>query len=325
VPLTSSRCGVTLRTPSNSRSTLASCAVRMSDEVSEAIAARRPVVALESTIIAHGLPRPDNVRVAREIEAAVRDRGAVPATIAVLGGEVHVGLDDEALERIGGGADVAKCSVRDLPVVCARRADGATTVAATAHLAIRAGIAVFATGGIGGVHRDAAASFDESADLVALARTPVCLVCAGVKSILDAGATLERLETLGVTVAGYGTDRLAGFYLTDSGHDVPWRVESAADVAAIMRARSEVAAPGAVVIANPLPVDQQLDPALHDRVLGEALVAAADQGVHGKAITPFLLERLHRETQGESLRVNIALVTRNAALAGEIAVAAAAA
>jgi pseudouridylate synthase len=303
---------------------VASPSVRLSQEVSEAIAGGRPVVALESTIIAHGLPRPDNVRVAHEIEAAVRDRGAVPATIAVLDGEVRIGLDDEALERIAAGTGVAKCAVRDLPVVCARGTDGATTVAATAHVAAHAGIAVFATGGIGGVHRAAATTFDESADLVALARTPVCVVCAGVKSILDAGATLERLETLGVTVAGYRTDRLAGFYLTDSGHDVPWRVESAAEVAAIMRARGEVGARGAVLIANPLPADEQLDPALHDRVLDEALAAAAGQGVHGKAITPFLLERLHRETHGDSLRANIALVTRNAALAGEIAVAAAA-
>ena len=299
--------------------------MRVADEVREAIEGRRAVVALESTIIAHGLPRPDNLRVARELEAVVRASGAVPATIAVLGGEVRIGLGEPELERIGGDADVAKCSVRDLPVVCARGGDGATTVAATAHLAERAGIGVFATGGIGGVHRDAAASFDESADLVALAQTPICVVCAGVKSILDAGATLERLETLGVTVLGYRTDRLAGFYLTDSGHDLPWRVESAAEVAAIMRARVEVASPGAVLVTNPLPVDEQLDPVLHDRVLEEALAAAASEGVHGKAITPFLLDRLNQATQGDSLRANIALVTRNAALAGEIAVAAAAA
>jgi pseudouridylate synthase len=289
------------------------------------MAAGRAVVALESTIIAHGLPRPDNLRVAREIEDAVRASGAVPATIAVLGGEVRVGLGDDELERIGGSDDVAKCSVRDLPVVCARGGDGATTVAATAHLAARAGIAVFATGGIGGVHRDAAASFDESADLVELGRTPICVVCAGVKSILDAGATLERLETLGVTVVGYRSDRLAGFYLADSGLPVPWRADSPAEVAAIMRARAEVGAPGGVLVANPLPAGEQLDPALHDRVLGEALAAAAAQGVRGKAITPFLLDRLNQETKGESLRANIALVTHNAALAGEIAVAAAAA
>ena len=299
--------------------------MQVSDEVQAAIEGGEAVVALESTIIAHGLPAPDNLRVAGEIEAAVRAAGAVPATIAVLGGEVHIGLDDAGLERIGAGGDVAKCSVRDLPVVCARGGDGATTVAATAHLAHRAEIGVFATGGIGGVHRDAAASFDESADLVALAQTPICVVCAGVKSILDAGATLERLETLGVTVLGYRTDRLAGFYLADSGEPVPWRVESAAEIAAIMRARADVGAPGGVLVANPLPVDKQLDPALHDRVLDEALAAAADEGVRGKAITPFLLDRLNRATGGDSLRANITLVTRNARLAGEIAVAAAAA
>jgi pseudouridylate synthase len=299
--------------------------VRLSDEVGAAIAEGQAVVALESTIIAHGLPQPDNLRVAREIEAAVRDAGAVPATIAVLGGEVRIGLGDAELERIGGGDDVAKCSVRDLPVVCARGGDGATTVAATAHLAARAGIGVFATGGIGGVHRDAAASFDESADLVELSRTPICVVCAGVKSILDAGATLERLETLGVTVLGYRTDRLAGFYLSDAGHDVPWRVESPDEIAAIMRAREDVGAPGGVLVTNPLPPEQQLDPALHDRVLSEALAAAAAQGIRGKAITPFLLDRLRAATEGDSLRANIALVLRNAALAGEIAVAAAAA
>jgi pseudouridylate synthase len=299
--------------------------VRVSDEVGEAIASGRAVVALESTIIAHGLPHPDNLRVAGEIEEAVRSAGAVPATIAVLGGEVHVGLDEAALERIGAGEDVAKCSVRDLPVVCARGGDGATTVAATAHLAVRAGIGVFATGGIGGVHRDAAQTFDESADLVALGRLAICIVCAGVKSILDVGATLERLETLGVTVLGYRTDRLAGFYLADSGHPVPWRVESAGEVAAVLRAREDVGAPGAVLVANPLPLGEQLDPAVHQRVLDEALAAGADAGIHGKAITPFLLERLRRDTEGESLRANVRLVLHNAALAGEIAVAAAAA
>ena len=295
----------------------------MADEVAAAIAEGRPVVALESTIVAHGLPRPDNVEVARQCEAVVRKAGAIPATIAVVGGEVRVGLDETTLERIGSSDGVAKCSVRDLPVVCARGGDGATTVAATAHLAARAGIGVFATGGIGGVHRDAASSFDESADLVELSRAPICVVSAGVKSILDAGATLERLETLGVTVLGYRTDRLAGFYLSDSGHPVPWRADSPQEVAAVMRARGELDAPGGILVANPLPVDQQLDPALHDRVLGEALRSASEQGVHGKAITPFLLDRLNRGTGGESLRANVALVTRNAALAGEIAVAAA--
>jgi pseudouridylate synthase len=304
---------------------LASSAVRVSDEVGEALAAGRPVVALESTIIAHGLPHPDNLRVAGEIEDAVRGAGAVPATIAMLGGEVRVGLDGEALQRIGAGEDVAKCSVRDLPVVCARGGDGATTVAATAHLAVRAGIGVFATGGIGGVHRGAAQTFDESADLVALGHLPICIVCAGVKSILDVGATLERLETLGVTVLGYRTDRLAGFYLSDSGHPVPWRVESPGEIAAIMRARADVGSPGAILVANPLAPGDQLDPELHQRVLDEALAAGADEGIHGKAITPYLLDRLRRDTEGESLRANVTLVLHNAALAGEIAAAAAAA
>jgi pseudouridylate synthase len=304
---------------------LASPAVRVSDEVREALAAGRPVVALESTIIAHGLPHPDNLRVAGEIEDAVRGAGAVPATIAVLGGEVRIGLDGEALQRIGAGEDVAKCSVRDLPVVCARGGDGATTVAATAHLAVRAGIGVFATGGIGGVHRGAAHTFDESADLVALSHLPICIVCAGVKSILDVGATLERLETLGVTLLGYRTDRLAGFYLSDSGHPVPWRVESPGEIAAIMRARADVGSPGAILVANPLAPGDQLDPELHQRVLDEALAAGADEGIHGKAITPYLLDRLRRDTEGESLRANVTLVLHNAALAGEIAAAAAAA
>src|SRR3954452_10465895 len=312
------------RTSPAPRSTPTADPLKVSDEVEAALAAGRPVVALESTIIAHGLPHPDNLRVARELEDLVRAQDAVPATIAVLGGELQIGLDDAGLQRIGAGGDVAKCSVRDLPVVCARGGDGATTVAATAHLAARAGIGLFATGGIGGVHRQAAASFDESADLVALARTPICVVSAGVKSILDAGATLERLETLGVTIVGYRSDRLAGFYLTDGGHDVPWRVESPAEVAAILRAQADVGSPSAVLVSNPLPAQEQLDPAFHERVIGEALAAAEREGVRGKAITPFLLDRLHRETGGESLRANIALVRRNVELAAQVAVAAAA-
>jgi pseudouridine-5'-phosphate glycosidase len=295
--------------------------MRVDPEVAQALADGRPVVALESTIIAHGLPHPDNLRVAREIEAAVRRRGAVPATIAVLDGEIRVGLGHAELERLGGGGEIAKCGVRDLPVVCARGGDGATTVAATSHLAARAGISVFATGGIGGVHREAHATWDESADLVTLARTPICIVCAGVKSILDIGATLERLETLGVTVVGYRADAFPGFYLTDSGHPVPWRADEPGELAGIVRAREQIGSPGAVLVANPLPADQQLDPALHDRVLDEGLEAARREGVTGKAMTPFLLERFHRETAGESLRANVALVLRNAELAADIAVA----
>ncbi len=290
-------------------------------EAGAALAAGRPVVALESTIIAHGLPRPDNLRVARELEDAVRARGAVPATIAVLGGEVRVGLGDAELERLASSDDVAKCGIRDVPVVVARGADGATTVAATADIAVAAGIRVFATGGIGGVHREARDTWDESADLVALARIPICVVCAGVKSILDVGATLERLETLNVPVLGYRTDRFPGFYLSDSGFPVPWRVDSAAEAAAVVRAADDLGARGGLLLAQPLPEDQQVDPELHDRVLRDGLAAMAAEGVRGKAATPFLLERFHRETGGESLRANVALVRANAELAADVAAA----
>jgi pseudouridine-5'-phosphate glycosidase len=295
-------------------------------EVSEALRAGRGVVALESTLIAHGLPRPENLRVAREAEAAVRAAGAVPATIAVVAGDVRIGLDDAALEAIALTEGVMKAGVRDLAPAVARGADAATTVASTAHLAARAGIAVFATGGLGGVHRGARESWDESADLTTLARTRIALVCAGVKSILDVGATLERLETLNVTVLGYRTDAFPGFYLADSGHPVGWRVESPAEVAAVMRARDALGLERrAVVVANPLPAGEQLDPALHDRVLREGLDAAAAGGVSGRDVTPFLLDHFHRETGGASLEVNVRLVLRNARLAGEVAVAAAAA
>jgi len=290
--------------------------MRFNREVNLALERGRPVVALESTIIAHGLPRPGNLRVAREIEQAVREEGAVPATIAVVEGTPHIGLDDDALEAIAAGEDVAKCSVRDLPVVVGRGATGATTVAATAALAVKAGIAVFATGGLGGVHREARESWDESADLTTLAGTPITVVCAGVKSILDVGATLERLETLNVTLLGFGTDRFPGFYLADSGHPVPWRVDTPEEVADVVHARGELGL-GAIVVANPL--DEPLDGALHDRVLLEGLQAASEAGVRGKDVTPFLLERFHRETDGASLRANVRLVLRNAALAARIA------
>ena len=284
-------------------------------EVSSALESGRPVVALESTIIAHGLPRPDNLRVAVEIEDAVRAEGAVPATIAVIEGMVHVGLDARAREAIGGD-DVAKCSVRDLPVVMARRGTGATTVAATATLAVRAGISMFATGGLGGVHREARDTWDESADLTTLAHTPITVVCAGVKSILDVEATLERLETLNVTLLGFGTDSFPGFYLADSGFPVPWRVDTPEEVADVVHARSELGL-GAIVVANPL--DEPLDAVLHERVLREGLEAAARENVRGKDVTPFLLERFHRDTDGASLRANVRLVLRNAGLAARIA------
>jgi pseudouridine-5'-phosphate glycosidase len=290
----------------------------VSAEVADALAAARPVVALESTILSHGLPRPDNLRVAREIEAVVRAEGAVPATLAVVAGRVRIGLDDEALAVVTAGEGVAKVSVRDLAVVVARGGHGATTVAATAHLAACAGIGVFATGGLGGVHRGGA--YDESADLVTLARTAITVVCAGVKSILDVPATLERLETLGVAVLGYGTDTFPGFYLSSSGEPLEHRVDSAEEVAAVMRARRALGTDrSALVVAQPLPPDRQLDPALHDRVLRESLAAAAAEGVHGKATTPYLLGRFHRETAGASLRVNTEIILRNAALAARIA------
>jgi pseudouridylate synthase len=294
-------------------------------EVADALRAGRGVVALESTLIAHGLPAPENLRVARDAEAAVRAAGAVPATIAIVAGAVRIGLDDAALSAIALGDGVMKAGVRDLAPTLARGFDAATTVASTAHLAARAGIAVFATGGLGGVHRGARETWDESADPTALARTGIVVVCAGVKSILDVAATLERLETLNVTVAGYRTDAFPGFYLRDSGHAVPWRVDSPEEVAAMMRARDALGLGGsAIVVANPLPAGEELDPALHDRVLRESLDAAAAAGIAGRDVTPFLLDRFHRETGGASLEANVRLLLRNAELAGRIAVAAAA-
>jgi pseudouridine-5'-phosphate glycosidase len=296
--------------------------MRIAPDVAEALAGGRPVVALESTLISHGLPRPRNLDVAREIEAAVRAAGALPATIAVVGGEARIGLDQAALELVAAGDGVVKCGVRDLAPLAARRGHGATTVAATAHLAMRAGICLFATGGLGGVHRDARESWDVSADLETLARTGIVVVCSGVKSILDVGATLERLETLNVTVVGYATDSFPGFYLTDSGYPVPWRVESPEEVAAVVRAREELGvADRAIVVANPLAPGQQLDPAQHDQVLAAALSTAEREGVTGKDVTPFLLEWFHRETGGASLDANVRLVVRNAELAARIAVA----
>ena len=292
----------------------------VSDDVRAAIADGTGVVALESTIIAHGLPRPRNLEVARELEAEVRAAGAVPATIAMLDGEVHVGLEDWGLRRIA-GHEVAKLSVRDLALAAARRANGATTVASTAHLAAAAGIRVFATGGLGGVHRDARESWDESADLLALSRTPIVVVAAGVKSILDVGATLERLETLGVAVAGWRTSRFPGFYLADGGFDLDWRVDGPEEVAAAMATADALGVPSALLVANPIAVEQQLDPAEHERVLAEGLELAREQGVTGKAVTPFLLDHLHRATDGRSLEVNVAVARANAAVAGSIAAA----
>jgi pseudouridine-5'-phosphate glycosidase len=294
--------------------------MKLAPEVADALAAGRPVVALESTIVTHGIPRPRNLELAREVEEAVREGGALPATIAMVAGEVRVGLDDDTLAAVAQRDDVAKCSVSDLAPLAARGGWGGTTVAATAHLAVRAGIHVFATGGIGGVHRGARESWDESADLTALASTGIVLVCAGVKSILDVGATLERLETLGVTVLGYRSDRFPAFYLSDSGHPVPWRVDSPAEIAAVARARAELGTEGsAIVVGNPLPAGEQLEPELHDRVLADGLAAAERAGVSGKDVTPFLLDFLARATGGESLEANVRLVLHNARLAAQIA------
>ena len=291
-------------------------------EVRDALAAGRPVVALESTIISPGLPRPDNLRIAREIEEAVRSGGAVPATIAIIGGEPHVGLDDAALRRVAEGDAVVKVSVRDVAVLAARGGDGSTTVASTAHLAAAAGITVFATGGLGGVHRGARDSWDESADLITLSRTGVLVVCAGVKSILDVGATLERLESLNVAVIGYRTDRFPGFYLADSGHPVGWRVETPAQAADILRAGRRLGTHGyGLVLANPIAPGDEIDRALHDRVLAAGLTAAETQGVRGKDVTPFLLNFFHRQTHGASIAANVALVLSNARLAAEVATA----
>jgi pseudouridylate synthase len=298
-------------------------AIKPSVEVAEALAAGRPVVALESTIVSHGLPRPDNLKVAHEIEETVRAAGAVPATIGMVAGRIVVGLDEPQLARLATADDVVKLSVRDLAVAAAAEVDGATTVAATAAIAARAGIAVFATGGLGGVHRAAAESFDESADLSTLARTPVAVVCAGVKSILDVGATLERLETLGVPVIGYRTRRFPGFYRTDSGYDLDWSVDSPDEVARVMRARVRHGVSEAgLIVANPLPQDEQLDPDLHDRVLADGLIGLARDGITGKAVTPYLLAHFHEATGGRSLAVNVRIILRNADLAARVAVAA---
>jgi pseudouridine-5'-phosphate glycosidase len=292
----------------------------LSPEVGDALGSGRPVVALESTLLAHGLPRPDNRAAADDVEAAVRAGGAVPATIAVLDGVPHVGLTADQVDRVCADPDLAKLGVRDLPVAAALGLSGATTVSSTALLAAAAGIGVFATGGLGGVHRQSVDTFDESADLTALSRSSLVVVCAGVKSILDVPATLERLESLSVTVVGYRTTTFPGFYVADSGSSVDWSVADPAEAAAVFAARRALA-PGAVIVANPLPLDEQLDPALHDRVIAGALAAAEEAGVRGKDVTPFVLDHLHRASEGATLAVNVRLVLRNAELAGRIAAA----
>lgn len=296
-------------------------AISLSAEVEDALASGQPVVALESTIVSHGLPRPENLRVARAIEDTVRRQGAVPATVAVVRGQATVGLSDDELEFIATDDGVLKVSVRDLASAVALGLSGATTVASTAHIAARVGIGVFATGGLGGVHREARDTWDESADLVTLGEERLVVVCSGVKSILDVPATLERLESLNVGVIGYGTDRFPGFYLTDSGVALEWRVNTPAEIAAIAQARRALDIRGALVVANPLPEDLQLDPELHDRTLTEGLALAHEHGIRGKAVTPYLLDYFHRSTGGASLEANTEIILRNAELAAAIAVA----
>ncbi len=293
--------------------------VKVSEAVRSALAEGRPVVALESTIIAHGLPRPQNLQAAHDFEAILTDAGVTPATIAVIDGVPTVGLSDKELERVALSDNVVKVSSRDLAVAVGRRATGATTVAATSTLAALAGVRVFATGGLGGVHRAASESFDESADLVTLSRTRITVVCAGVKSILDIPATLERLETLNVPVVGYRTNHFPAFYLSDSGYELEWRVDSPEEVAAIMDAGDQLGARGALVVANPVPLDKQLDPDVHDGLLIEAMHAADEAGLRGKAVSPFLLDFFQRESGGRSLQVNLDLAVNNVSLAADIA------
>ena len=278
-------------------------------------------MALESTLISHGLPHPDNLEVACESERLIRAEGAVPATVGVIGGTAKVGLDADELGLMATADGIEKLSARDLPVAAAKGIHGATTVAATAHLAALAGIKLFATGGLGGVHRGARESWDVSADLAALARTPVAVVCSGVKSILDVPATLEYLETAGVPVVGYRTGRFPGFYLTDSGRPVDWSLGDEAEAARVVLALGNLGLErSGLVIANPLPEGDQLDPEAHDRALRSGLDEMERTGVRGKDVTPFLLDRFARETGGESLRVNKKIIQGNARLAARIAV-----
>ncbi|MEN9736600.1 MAG: hypothetical protein RL129_1311 [Actinomycetota bacterium] len=295
-------------------------AIKLSAEVEAALKAGKPIVALESTIISHGLPRPSNLEVALECERIVRDAGAVPATIALLDGKILVGLERPELEAIANRDDISKASIRDLAIIVAQGKSAATTVAATAHIAALAGIHIFATGGLGGVHRGANESFDESADLTALANVDMTMICAGVKSILDVPATLERLETLAITLVGYKTNAFPGFYLTDSGFTLEHRVDSPAEIAQIIKARKSVGTLSkALVVANP--VEKEMDKARHDEILASGLAKAEKEEITGKAVTPFLLEHFHTTSHGESLAINTEIIKANCLLAAQIAVA----
>jgi pseudouridine-5'-phosphate glycosidase len=294
--------------------------IKYSEAVAKALGDKSPIVALESTIITHGLPRPKNLEVALEVEQIVIEAGATPATIAIIDGQINIGLEPDQLTRIANDENILKASIRDLAVISTQKKSAATTVAATSHIANMAGISLFATGGLGGVHREAWQSWDESADLLALANTPVLIVCSGAKSILDVSATLERLETLSVPILGYKTNKFPGFYLTDSGFELEHRVDTAREIAQIWRARGDVAInKSALIVANP--VSNQMERALHDQLLFDGLSKAKKDAVVGKAATPFLLDYFHTNSKGESLRVNIEIIKANAALAAQIAVA----
>jgi pseudouridylate synthase len=295
-------------------------AIKYSSEVAQALKTGKPIVALESTIISHGLPRPSNLEVAKECEAIVRNGGAVPATIALLDGKILIGLETHELEAIANRDDISKASIRDLAIIIAQNKSAATTVAATAHIAAVAGIKVFATGGLGGVHRGASVSFDESADLTALSQLDMTVVCAGVKSILDVHATLERLETLAIGLVGYRTNSFPGFYLTDSGYTLEHRVESATEIAEIIKVRTDIATQfKSLIVANPVKVE--MPKAKHDEILASGLARAQQDGIDGKAVTPYLLEHFHKASNGESLKINTEIIKSNCALAAEIAVA----
>ena len=292
----------------------------ISPEVSAALAAGKPVVALESTIISHGMPYPQNVKTALEVEQIIRDNGAVPATIAIIGGRLKAGLTTEEIEYFGKkGPEIAKASRRDLPVLVARGQDGACTVTTTMMIAHMAGIGVFATGGIGGVHRGAETTMDISADLEELGQTPVMVICAGAKSILDLGLTLEYLETKGVPVIGYGTDELPAFYTRTSGFGVDYRLDTPAELAAAFHAQRAMGLKGGMLVTNPIPEEYSMDPAVINKAIDQAIAECQAQGVHGKATTPFLLARVKDLTGGDSLDSNIQLVFNNARLAARTA------
>ena len=290
-------------------------------EVAAAIAAGKPVVALESTIISHGMPYPQNVETALKVEQIIRDNGAVPATIAIIGGRLKAGCSKEEIEHLGkAGSKVAKASRRDLPVLVARGADGATTVTTTMIIAHMAGIQIFATGGIGGVHRGAETTMDISADLEELAHTPVMVVCAGAKSILDLGLTLEYLETHGVPVIGYGTKELPAFYTRSSGFGVDYEIDTPAELAKAFAVQRELGFPGGMLVTNPIPEEFSMDPAVINKAIDDPVAQAQAHGIHGKETTPFLLAKIKDITGGDSLASNIQLVFNNAALAAKTAV-----